>query len=112
MEGKMAERTKKATIRFLSDWREETNGEVRAGAKFRLEYALDRLPGSSRQGVVAEIVFEPGGQHHSGRVVAGKFDVNVPDDAREMMIWFHRANGDGTSWDSRFGENYRFAVTR
>jgi hypothetical protein len=105
------------TIRFLPDWREEATGDVRAGGRLRVEYALERLPGdgparaSRQQGIVAEVRFGPGGQHHTGRVTSGKFEIPVPDDANEVMIWFYRTDGGATSWDSRFGENYRFPIS-
>ena len=102
--------SKIATVRFTGDWREDIVGDVRAGAKLRVEYAVDRLPGNARTGVVAEVMFTPGGQHHTGRVTGGKFEIAVPDDAREMTIWFHRTEGGATSWDSRFGANYSFPV--
>ncbi|HEV8637342.1 MAG TPA: DUF6209 family protein [Chloroflexota bacterium] len=107
-----------ATIRFLPDWREEVTGDVRAGGRLQVEYALDRLPGDGaaraarQQGIVAEVRFGPGGQHHTGRVTGGKFEVTVPDDANEVMIWFYRTDVGATSWDSRFGENYRFPISR
>jgi hypothetical protein len=110
--------SKTATIRFLSDWREEVTGDVRAGGRLRVEYAAERLPGGgtrttakTAQDVVAEVRFGPGGQHHTGRVTGGKFEVDVPADANEVMIWFYRTDGAATSWDSRFGENYRFSVS-
>src|SRR5919198_131640 len=89
--------SKTATIRFLSDWREEVTGDVRAGGRLRVEYAAERLPGGgtrttakTAQDVVAEVRFGPGGQHHTGRVTGGKFEVDVPADANEVMIWFYR----------------------
>jgi hypothetical protein len=105
-----------ATIRFLSDWREEVSGAVCPGGRLRVEYAAERLPGdggapAKNQGVVAEVRFVPGGQHHTGRVTGGKFEVAVPADASEVMIWFYRTDRGGTSWDSRFGENYRFPIS-
>jgi hypothetical protein len=105
-----------ATVRFRPDWREDVTGDVRPGGRLRVEYATERLPGDGdapaarAQGVVAEVRFEPGGQHHTGRVTGGTFEVAVPEDAREVMIWFYRTDGGATSWDSRFGENYRFPV--
>jgi hypothetical protein len=101
---------KTPTVRFTGDWREDVVGDVRAGSKLRVEYAPDRMPGSAKAGVIAEVMFSPGGQHHSGRVSGGRFDITVPDDAREMTIWFHRTEGGATSWDSRFGANYSFPV--
>jgi hypothetical protein len=101
---------KSATVRFTGDWREDVVGDVRAGGRLRVEYAPDRMPGNSRSGVIAEIMFSPGGQHHTGRVTGGKFDITVPEDAREITIWFHRTDGGATSWDSRFGANYSFPV--
>jgi hypothetical protein len=97
-------------VRFTGDWREDIVGDVRAGVKLRVEYAPDRLPGNGKSGVIAEVMFSPGGQHHTGRVTGGRFDITVPDDAREMTIWFHRTEGGATSWDSRFGANYSFPV--
>lgn len=102
--------SKMPTVRFTGDWREDVVGDVRAGTKLRVEYAPDRLPGNGRGGVVAEVMFSPGGQHHSGRVSGGKFEIAVPEDAREMTIWFHRTEGEATMWDSRFGANYTFPI--
>jgi Family of unknown function (DUF6209) len=107
-----------ATIRFLSDWSQEQDGDIRAGEPLQIQYDADRLPvcRSSRYGqpawsIVAFLRFHPGGHEQSGSVASGPLTVNVPDDATNIEVWFLNSDQTGCiAWDSRYGQNYWFDV--
>ena len=42
----------------------------------------------------------------------GLFETLIPPETSSVEVWFERREGaDVTGWDSRYGQNYRFAVT-
>ena len=38
--------------------------------------------------------------------------VEIPADAQEVQVWFKGWAYGNSVWDSAYGENYRFAITR
>jgi hypothetical protein len=125
-----------ATLRFLSGWREFLEGPIRPGSTLIIEYDPDRLPncrlqwhGAQVWGISVTIVFHPRGQTYSGSVleeirqppISGAvvdlrpkaYVVTVPMDATSVEMWFHnsyRMSSSCEAWDSRFGQNYVYAV--
>ena len=93
-----------------------------------MEYDPARLPpGSDTSHVTTEIVgharFEPGGETRtwpvSGSGVSptsrtdrgSAVELQIPEDATHLEIWFESRGPDGpVGWDSRYGQNYSFAV--
>jgi hypothetical protein len=120
-----------ATVVFNTGWTETTYGTFVQGGKLDVSYALARLPqceGETTDGVeawatTAYAYFLPGGETLSG-AVNGSFDAaagtwmsllferNIPTNATSVQLWFE-TSGDGcqTSWDSDYGQNYRYSVT-
>lgn len=113
-------------------------GELVQGASLVVEYDPARLPGcQTRHGgmpawdLYAHVAFRPSGQIVVGNLVrhlaAGPtgprvldppesvpFAVTVPLDAEQAELGFatRSATEPCVAWDSRYGENYRFPVTR
>jgi Family of unknown function (DUF6209) len=116
------------SLKFLSDWSHEQDGDIRPGEALSIEYASERLPRcrASRYGrdawsIIAGIRFHPSGQEQNGSVVAqGKsgamvaasLTVEVPSDATKIELWFKNTDDNGcVAWDSRYGQDYWFDVT-
>ena len=106
-----------AMLRFLPEWREVVEGELVQGGALRIEYTAERTlqafsgpDGLTPPNVEAHLRFEPGGQNLIGSV-SNAFEVPVPEDAEQLVLFFQATDRDRTTaWDSRYGENYRFAV--
>jgi hypothetical protein len=127
----------KATARFDIGWNETLTGDLEQGGELSVEYDLNRLPQHRtryRDAAVWDIIalarFHPDGQILAASVTApvygspGGATVDrapavatfpVPGDAGEVEMWFLNLGYGFSSeppkaWDSRFGQNYRFAV--
>jgi hypothetical protein len=106
-----------ATLRFLPEWREVLEGEIVQGGALRIEYTAERTlqafsgpDGLTPPNVEAHLRFKPGGQHLMGSVSTA-FEIPVPEDAQEVILFFQATDRDRTTaWDSRYGENYRYRV--
>ena len=109
-----------ASLRFLANWSEEQDGDVRAGETLEIHYDPTRLPNcrSSRYGrpawsIVGFVRFHPGLQEQSAAVVPGPFEVTVPPDATRVEMWFKNTDQTGcVAWDSRYCQNYWWDITR
>lgn len=107
------------SVRFLSDWSHEQNGDIRPGEPLVIEYAIDRLPrcrasryGQDAWNIAASMRFHPNGQEHNDAVKSGSLKMDVPIDATKIELWFHNTDHTGCStWDSRYGQNYWLDVT-
>jgi len=126
-----------ASIRFLSDWRQEKQGGIERGGRLRIDYDKGRSPrcftnwrGAEFGEIVASVRFHPRGEIINGSVLApvrssenppgvvighvpAPFELPVPDDATQAEIWFHnfyQTSSRCDAWDSRFGQNYWFEV--
>ncbi|MCY0994905.1 DUF6209 family protein [Nannocystis sp. ILAH1] len=103
-----------ATVRFLSDWSNPSNSEIRPGEPLRLEYDLARSCqcraeryGQKAWSLVAHLRFHPGNQERAGDISSGALEVDVPPGTDRIELWFHNSDHTGCSaWDSRYGENY------
>jgi hypothetical protein len=130
--------TTTATVQFLAGWRSIQSGAIRPSNSLIIEYDPARMPdcrvnwrGAAVWDLEAYVRFHPGGQVVSGSVmdrvrvppgsgvvvalVPRPFEVAVPEDAHNVELWFrvfHGIDGGCEVWDSRFGENYWFAVDR
>jgi hypothetical protein len=116
------------SLRFLSDWSYEKNGDIRPGESLSIEYASERLPrcrnrryGSDAWNIMTHIRFHPNEQEQSGdvttreeksgRMVPKSLTVEVPVDATKIELWFRNTDDGGcVEWDSRYGQNYWFDV--
>jgi hypothetical protein len=86
----------------------------------RVVYAVERLPElrgihnrKPTWDILVAVLFSPGGQLLGGSVARRPIEIAIPADANEATLWFQNTDGSGqAAWDSRYGENYRFAVTR
>ncbi|MGH3776388.1 MAG: DUF6209 family protein [Pseudonocardiaceae bacterium] len=107
------------SVKFLSDWSHELNGDIRPGEPLFIEYAEGRLPhcrarryGQDAWSIMAGMRFHPDGREHNGVVQSGSLTVEVPIDATKIELWFKNADHTGcASWDSRYGQNYWLDVT-
>ena len=116
-----------AAIQFAADWSEQLVGELRAGSAVNVEYALSRLP-SCRQGynglptweILAyyrfdggAVAYVPATQAVDGVRRSAPTPIAIPADARTMELWFYASDRGGCrEWDSDFGRNYRFELSR
>jgi hypothetical protein len=125
----------RAVLQFLADGEELLHGAIERGGWLRIEYDIVRLRdcfirwGEDEYGmVVANIRFHPRGEVWTGAVSAAvrqrpgggaighravPVEVRVPDDAEQAELWFHgysQTDCRCDTWDSRFGENYWYAI--
>jgi hypothetical protein len=93
-----------ATVRFLSDWSQQQDGDIRAGESLRIEYdppsgcrAAGRTSMANLHGVSRPIsVFIPvGGQSARVAPVSQLWEVAVPHDAKQIEIWFNNTDQTG-----------------
>ena len=115
------------SLKFLSDWSQEQNDDIRPGESLSIEYASERLRScrASRYGqdawsITAGIRFHPTGQEEigavttreqSGAMVPVSLTVEVPIDTTRIELWFKNVDHTGcVAWDSRYGQNYWFDV--
>ena len=99
-------------------------GRLRPGGQLLIEYDAKRLLPEYREtrrpDIVCRVRFHPGDSERSGSLHvrpgtasgAGLFELIIPPGTSSVEIWFERREGSiATDWDSRYGQNYRFAVT-
>jgi hypothetical protein len=122
-----------AVLTFAAGWQELQQGTILAGGSLVLEYEparlLESLAAEAAGGdIVGYARFSPGGPVQSAPLLGGTAaratrraaastpvaaEIPVPAEAEEVELWFERRGAEGsTSWDSRFGANYRFDVVR
>jgi hypothetical protein len=103
-----------STLRFLSDWSLQCDGELRAGEPLRIEYDASRLPrcrasyrGQDAWSIAGYVRFHPGKELESVGLKYGAAEVDVPADASRVELWFNNTDNTGcVAWDSRYGQNY------
>jgi hypothetical protein len=106
-------------------------GHLRPGGRLSVEYDVTRLlpddVGTATADFICHVRFTPRGEERSGSLQlrrlglrstaavaagAGLFETTIPPETTSVEIWFERRDETGTTgWDSRYGQNYRFAVT-
>jgi hypothetical protein len=126
-----------ATLEFQQGWRQQQQGAITRGSKLTIDYDRARLTGCFTQwrgaevgDIVAYCRFHPRGEIITGSVVAPVHDplnppgvttghvpvplqLAVPMDSTEAEIWFLNSSQTSShceAWDSRFGQNYWFAI--
>jgi hypothetical protein len=125
----------KAIARFNADWTERLDGDLAQAGELAVDYDLSRLPQirihhreAAVWDIVAHVRFHPDAQIRAASVTRpvnanpGGATIDrapavatfpVPGDAVEVELWFLNI-GYGpdppAAWDSRYGQNYRFAV--
>ncbi|MEA2230214.1 MAG: hypothetical protein QOD83_30 [Solirubrobacteraceae bacterium] len=103
-----------STLRFLSDWTLQRDGELRGGEPLRIEYDPARLPecrasyrGQDAWSIAGYVRFHPSMELESVALKSGSAEVDVPQDARRVELWFNNTDNTGcVAWDSRYGQNY------
>jgi hypothetical protein len=124
-----------AALDFLSGWREVLSGPIVQGGVLTVRYDPDRTRGCRGYhggmpawDLIGSIRFHPSGQSHAGNMVqhyegvtGHVYDpprpvplaVPIPLDAERVELWFQNTDLlQCSAWDSRFGQNYWFGVTR
>jgi hypothetical protein len=112
-ENKNEAKEPKPSIDFTNDWKKTVHGELGIGREFRINYNGSRLAGH----VTVEYKFSDGPDYESETM--GDPDSNdiyhhtisIPVEANKVVIWF-KNEGDPPEYDSNFGQNYHFPVTR
>lgn len=124
-----------SSIRFPADGGRPDAAFLRPGSEFVVDYDPGRLrdcrqvaAGAPAWSIVAFAQFFAGNQEINPRVEAqiapatsgasttidrSPFSVTVPAEATRVELWFHNT-GDGgcCGWDSRYGQNYRYDVSK
>jgi hypothetical protein len=127
----------RATLQFLPGWREQQQGTIARGGTLTIEYDKGRLSrcfvpwrGAQLGDLVAFCRFHPRGDTVEGSLVTAVHDRGIPDgividhvsqpldlpvpgDATQVELWFQNYSQTSIrcdAWDSRFGQNYWFAV--
>lgn len=113
------------TIHFDRDWNVAADGAIVAGTRVRVAYDAQRLP-SPRPAIDHRPAwtitccyrFDEGTDVHCAAMFGvgsnsrdGVLEIDVPPAAREIELWFYLSDRWGhRSWDSRYGENFRFPI--
>jgi hypothetical protein len=103
-----------STLRFLSDWTMTRDGELRGGEPLRIEYDVARLPscrakyrGQDSWNIAGYVRFHPSMELQSVSLKSGSAEVDVPQDASRVELWFNNSDNTGcVGWDSCYGRNY------
>jgi hypothetical protein len=107
-----------STLRFLSDWTVHEDADAGAGDALRIEYAVERLPtcrasyrGQDAWNIAGYVRFHPSMELESVALKSGSAEVQVPDGASRVELWFNNTDNTGcVAWDSAYGRNYWFDV--
>ena len=127
----------KAIAKFGADGTERLDGDLAQGGELTVDYDLSRLPEIRTRyreaavwDIVAHVRFQPDAQIFAASVTTpvyaspGGATIDrapkvatflVPGDAVEVELWFLNLGYDvypPKRWDSRYGQNYRFAVRK
>lgn len=101
------------------------HGSLEPGKDVRIEYNATRLPnrdtryGQRAWDIFAEFKYSEAGKVHTQRLEGpDKQEImtttlKIPNNAKTVIIWFkHHGYYNGYSYDSNFGKNYRFPITK
>jgi hypothetical protein len=119
-----------ATVRFSTGWTDALTGALVPEGKLTVDYDLAREPqceastynGLPAWNTEAFVRFDPSGALFQKSVVGAQdaqgwhpelFTVDVPAGATRAELWFHSSGAHCLeSWDSNYGANWTFDVTR
>jgi uncharacterized protein DUF6209 len=118
-----------AILRFRRDQQSSgvsRHGRVRPGGRVRIEYDPARLidgPPAAAAEIICHIRCSPSGAELGGSLQASVLtnqgsmprlawlEAQLPSDTTRIEVWFERRGPTGTTgWDSRYGQNYTFAL--
>ena len=127
--------TSSTTLQFQANWHEILSGELTRGGPLRIDYDGQRLPncrlnyrGAPLWDILLYLQFHPGEEFYHASLTEGTtatpggmiverhvvpFELTVPSDATQVELWFQNKDtyySYCSAWDSRYGQNYRFAV--
>ena len=122
-------------LQFLPNW-EQVYGEIKGGGRLEIEYSRNRIPEWPKHNGVyiprdwwhyAHIRFHPDGIYKKlslfypdppEKPLHNPLVVTVPPGTSQLEMWFEHIlyhfepyKQPYVFWDSRYGENYWFAVT-
>ncbi|MBV9761674.1 MAG: hypothetical protein JO340_14020 [Acidobacteriaceae bacterium] len=125
----------RTALNFSKDWQVQQTGAIKPGEPLGIRFDPDRLPVLRDQkgpvqvwDIEVFVKFHPTGELHSGSVmedlrdppghglvyskIAGEFDIVIPPGVTGMELWFRNYSllASADYWDSRYGQNYWFAV--
>ena len=112
------------SIDFTGDWKEITHGQLGVGRDFRINYDGSRLPGRPTMygkpawKIYVEYKFNNGKDFKSEDLGSGENNmftkvISIPIEAEVVVMWFkHWSYYGGYNYDSDYGKNYHFPITR
>ena len=118
------------TLQFRHDQKNSgvsRHGRLRPNGRLRIEYEPARVvpegvAGSTVTDVICHLRFQPNGEQRNGSLVQHAphpgggsrplvFEEGIPSGTTRIEAWFEARASTGTvGWDSRYGQNYTFAV--
>lgn len=107
------------TLSFRADWQVAQSGPIKAGDTLFVEYAKERslcpVPAvtmgyrtnDGRDGAARTVSM-------GSKPVQGTFRylLTVPQHGTELSLWFSQSSEGCERYDSSFGRNFRFAITK
>jgi hypothetical protein len=125
----------RTVLNFAADWQTQQSGAILPGEPLGIRFDPGRLPVLRDQkgpvqvwDIEVFVKLHPTGALHSGSVmedlrdppghglvyskVPGEFNIVIPPGATRIEIWFRNYSllSSLVYWDSRYGQNYWFAV--
>jgi hypothetical protein len=113
------------TLTFRRGWTHALDGALRGGETLVVDYDPSRLPRrrytyggiQPAWSVTMEWRFDGGPvqsapltQDAGSQIVPALARIPIPDGRRLLECWFRNTDPTGTDWDSRYRQNYRFAI--
>lgn len=106
----------RARLVFGADFTEHREGVLAPGGELTVVYDPARLTtcrhargGNPLYELTAHLLFEPGLQRRAVSVRDTAPTIEVPADARRVVLWFENTSASGCqAWDSNLGANYAF----
>ncbi|XP_028408364.1 uncharacterized protein LOC114530941 [Dendronephthya gigantea] len=102
-----------SSIDFTGDWKEIVNGQLGVNEVFRINYNGSRLADP----VFVQYKFNDGSGYET-KLLGGPDEKNIyhteiliPIDAEKVVMWFVHIN-DPNKYDSDYGKNYHFQITK
>jgi hypothetical protein len=78
----------------------------------RLPTCRAKSRGLDAWNIAGYVGFHPSMEIESVALRSGSVEVEVPEDAQRVELWFNNSDNTGcVAWDSRYGQNYWLDVT-